>query len=165
MNERYNVIIVDDEYLAQKLLQDYVSKVESLQLVATCSNAFEAMEALKNNRVDLAGVKAGLQLRVRDVARDNNGSLKVHARAHGILGKFGAHGIDALVEVDLDALRAFAGPAVFFGYEFGRIDVHLLDPDAFPVYLALDVAVCAAAHAHADWAAGAVAREADYVEK
>ena len=29
MNERYNVIIVDDEYLAQKLLQDYVSKVES----------------------------------------------------------------------------------------------------------------------------------------
>ena len=53
MNEKYNVIIVDDEYLAQKLLQDYVSKVESLQLVATCSNAFEAMEALKNNKVDI----------------------------------------------------------------------------------------------------------------
>ena len=53
MNEKYNVLIVDDEYLAQKLLQDYVSKVESLQLVATCSNAFEAMEALKNNSVDI----------------------------------------------------------------------------------------------------------------
>lgn len=53
MNEKYNVIIVDDEYLAQKLLQDYVSKVEALQLVAICSNAFEAMEALKNNRVDI----------------------------------------------------------------------------------------------------------------
>ncbi len=53
MNEKYNVIIVDDEYLARKLLQDYVSKVESLQLVATCSNAFEAMEALNNNRVDI----------------------------------------------------------------------------------------------------------------
>ena len=53
MNEKYNVIIVDDEYLAQKLLQDYVSKVESLQLVATCSNAFEAMEALKNNHIDI----------------------------------------------------------------------------------------------------------------
>ena len=53
MNEKYNVIIVDDEYLAQKLLQDYVSKVETLQLVATCSNAFEAMEALKNNNVDI----------------------------------------------------------------------------------------------------------------
>ena len=53
MNEKYNVIIVDDEYLAQKLLQDYVSKVESLQLVATCSNAFEAMDVLNNHRVDI----------------------------------------------------------------------------------------------------------------
>ena len=53
MNEKYTVIIVDDEYLARKLLQDYVSKVESLQLVATCSNAFEAMEALTNNTVDI----------------------------------------------------------------------------------------------------------------
>ena len=53
MNEKYNVIIVDDEYLARKLLQDYVSKVESLQLVATCSNAFEAMEALEKNNVDI----------------------------------------------------------------------------------------------------------------
>jgi DNA-binding LytR/AlgR family response regulator len=53
MKEKYNVIIVDDEYLAQKLLQDYVSKVESLQVVATCSNAFEAMNALKNNQVDI----------------------------------------------------------------------------------------------------------------
>ena len=53
MKEKYNVIIVDDEYLAQKLLQDYVSKVDSLQIVATCSNAFEAMNALKNNQVDI----------------------------------------------------------------------------------------------------------------
>ena len=53
MNEKYNVIIVDDEYLARKLLQDYVSNVESLQLVATCSNAFEAMEALTNNTIDI----------------------------------------------------------------------------------------------------------------
>lgn len=53
MKEKYNVIVVDDEFLAQKLLQDYVSKVDSLQLVATCSNAFEAMEALKNNKVDI----------------------------------------------------------------------------------------------------------------
>lgn len=53
MKDKYNVIIVDDEYLAQKLLQDYVSKVENLQLVAICSNAFEAMEALKSNKVDI----------------------------------------------------------------------------------------------------------------
>ena len=53
MKEKYNVVIVDDEYLAQKLLQDYVSKVDTLQIVAVCSNAFEAMNALKNNQVDI----------------------------------------------------------------------------------------------------------------
>ncbi len=53
MKEKYNVIIVDDEFLAQKLLQDYVSKVDSLQLVATCSNAFEAMSALNAFEVDI----------------------------------------------------------------------------------------------------------------
>ena len=51
--DKYNVIIVDDEYLAQKLLQDYVSKVEPLQLVATCSNAIEAMNVLKDHQVDI----------------------------------------------------------------------------------------------------------------
>lgn len=53
MNEKYNVVVVDDEFLARKLLQDYVSKVESLNLVALCSNAIEAMNALKNNKVDI----------------------------------------------------------------------------------------------------------------
>jgi DNA-binding LytR/AlgR family response regulator len=53
MKEKYNVVIVDDEFLAQKLLQDYVSKVDTLQIVAVCSNAFEAMNALKNHQVDI----------------------------------------------------------------------------------------------------------------
>lgn len=53
MNEKLNVVIVDDEILARKLLQDYVSKVDSLNLVALCSNAIEAMNAMKNNRVDV----------------------------------------------------------------------------------------------------------------
>jgi DNA-binding LytR/AlgR family response regulator len=53
MKEKYNVVIVDDEFLAQKLLQDYVSKVDSLEIVAVCSNAFEAMNALKNYQVDI----------------------------------------------------------------------------------------------------------------
>ena len=53
MNDKYNVVVVDDEFLARKLLQDYVSKVESLNLVASCSNAIEAMNAMKTNRVDI----------------------------------------------------------------------------------------------------------------
>lgn len=52
-SEKYQVVIVDDEYLARKLLQDYVSKVDSLQLVATCSSGVEAMNVLKENKVDI----------------------------------------------------------------------------------------------------------------
>lgn len=48
-----NVIIVDDEPLAQDVLETYVEKVPDLNLVAKCSNAFEANEALKEHDIDL----------------------------------------------------------------------------------------------------------------
>lgn len=48
-----NVIIVDDEPLAQDVLETYVEKVPDLKLVAKCSNAFEANEAIKQHEVDL----------------------------------------------------------------------------------------------------------------
>lgn len=48
-----NVIIVDDEPLAQDVLETYVEKVPELKLVKKCNNAFEANEALKNNQIDL----------------------------------------------------------------------------------------------------------------
>ena len=51
--KKYNVVIVDDEFLARKLLQDYVSKINLLQLVGSCANAVEAIETLKNNKVDI----------------------------------------------------------------------------------------------------------------
>ena len=48
-----NVIIVDDEPLAQDVLETYIEKIPDLTLVAKCSNAFEANEALKEHDVDL----------------------------------------------------------------------------------------------------------------
>ncbi len=48
-----NVIIVDDEPLAQDVLETYIEKVPELHLVQKCGNAFEANEVLKNNQVDL----------------------------------------------------------------------------------------------------------------
>jgi DNA-binding LytR/AlgR family response regulator len=48
-----NVIIVDDEPLAQDVLETYVEKVPELKLVRKCNNAFEANEALKNYPIDL----------------------------------------------------------------------------------------------------------------
>ena len=40
-------IIIDDEPLALELLEDFVSKIPYLELVATCSNAFEATTILQ----------------------------------------------------------------------------------------------------------------------
>jgi len=46
-------IAVDDEPLALELLEDNISKVPFLQLVAKCSNAMEAMKVLQLQSVDL----------------------------------------------------------------------------------------------------------------
>jgi len=48
-----NVIIVDDEPLAQDVLETYTEKIPELNLVQKCSNALEANEALKEKEVDL----------------------------------------------------------------------------------------------------------------
>lgn len=48
-----NCIAIDDEPLALKLLQDNISKVPFLKLVAACNDAFEAMKALQENKIDL----------------------------------------------------------------------------------------------------------------
>jgi DNA-binding LytR/AlgR family response regulator len=47
------VIIVDDEPLAQDVLETYVEKVPDLHLVKKCSNALEANETLKTEEIDL----------------------------------------------------------------------------------------------------------------
>ncbi|WP_336514472.1 LytTR family DNA-binding domain-containing protein [Pollutibacter soli] len=46
-------IAVDDEPLALELLEDNISKVPYLELVASCNNVMEAMAVLEKNTVDL----------------------------------------------------------------------------------------------------------------
>ncbi|MCB0652628.1 MAG: response regulator transcription factor [Saprospiraceae bacterium] len=48
-----NVIIVDDEPLAQDVLETYIEKIPEFNLVKKCSNAFEANEVLQHQSVDL----------------------------------------------------------------------------------------------------------------
>ena len=50
---KYNVLIVDDEALARKLLSTYVEKDERLALVGMCATASEAFAAIRNNQVDI----------------------------------------------------------------------------------------------------------------
>jgi DNA-binding LytR/AlgR family response regulator len=46
-------IAIDDESLALDLVEDNIAKVPFLKMDARCRNAFEAIEYLQNNRVDL----------------------------------------------------------------------------------------------------------------
>src|ERR1700760_1070881 len=48
-----NCIAIDDEPLALELLEDNISKIPFLKLVATCSNPIEAMNVLQHQQVDL----------------------------------------------------------------------------------------------------------------
>ena len=50
---RLKCVIVDDEPLAQDILESYVLKIDYLELVAKCSNALEAIQVLQNEKVDL----------------------------------------------------------------------------------------------------------------
>ena len=52
-NNMINVIIVDDEPLAQDILETYIEKMPNLNLVQKCSNALQANEALQTNDIDL----------------------------------------------------------------------------------------------------------------
>ena len=46
-------IVVDDEFLARTLLDDYISKMPQLELKAKCSGVPQAMEVLQNESIDL----------------------------------------------------------------------------------------------------------------
>ena len=46
-------IVVDDEPLAQRVLEKYISSLSSLELLKKCNNALDAMAFLHQNKVDL----------------------------------------------------------------------------------------------------------------
>ncbi|WP_339901811.1 LytTR family DNA-binding domain-containing protein [uncultured Cyclobacterium sp.] len=48
-----NCIAIDDEPLALELLKKYIDKIAFLNLVATCDNAFDAMEQMQHQQIDL----------------------------------------------------------------------------------------------------------------
>lgn len=50
---KHTCIIVDDEPLAQDVLENYVNKFEGLDLVGKCSNAYEAMEMLRTSKAQI----------------------------------------------------------------------------------------------------------------
>ncbi|MCX6233589.1 MAG: LytTR family DNA-binding domain-containing protein [Bacteroidetes bacterium] len=53
MSRQLSCIIVDDEPLSREVLEKYVSGTPQLLLSGSCSDAFEAMELIRDGRIDL----------------------------------------------------------------------------------------------------------------
>jgi DNA-binding LytR/AlgR family response regulator len=51
--EKMNCMVVDDEKMGRSLLEENVGQLPFLNLVASCKNAFEAMEQLQAHSIDL----------------------------------------------------------------------------------------------------------------
>lgn len=50
---KFNCLIVDDEPIAQEILEKYISQIDVLNLVGKCGNAFEALNALHKEPIDI----------------------------------------------------------------------------------------------------------------
>jgi DNA-binding LytR/AlgR family response regulator len=50
---KYKCLIVDDEPIAQEILEKYVNQNDTLQLVGKCNNAFEALNTLHQEHIDI----------------------------------------------------------------------------------------------------------------
>ncbi|MEO6837348.1 MAG: response regulator, partial [Ginsengibacter sp.] len=46
-------IIIDDEPIAREILENFAKQINFLEVIAVCEDAFEALEILENNRIDL----------------------------------------------------------------------------------------------------------------
>jgi DNA-binding LytR/AlgR family response regulator len=51
--KKLNCLIVDDEPIAQQILEDHIGKIDALQLIDKCSNAFEALNVLHREQIDV----------------------------------------------------------------------------------------------------------------
>jgi len=50
---KLNCLIVDDEPIAQQILEKYIEQIDALHLVAKCNDAFEALNVLHQNNIDV----------------------------------------------------------------------------------------------------------------
>ena len=99
-------MIVEDELLAQQVIQSHLKKINQFELVAICSNANEAVEVLKSQEVDLIFLDIQLP------------------------GVTGMHFLRTLVNPPLVVLTTAYSEYALESYEFNVID-YLLKPISF----------------------------------
>lgn len=112
-----NVIIVDDEPLAQDVLETYIEKFPNLNLIAKCDNAIAANQVLKEQSVDLMFLDIQMpQLTGTDFLRSLNQPPKViftTAYSNYALEGFELNAVDYLLKpISLDRFVKAVNKAV-----------------------------------------------------
>lgn len=51
--EKIRCLIADDEPIARQIIENYIKDIPYLELVSTCKNAFEVMEVLQKEKIEL----------------------------------------------------------------------------------------------------------------
>ena len=50
---KYSIIIVDDEHLARKLLQDFIRQIPELEILGIFTNGGDALSFLEEHQIDI----------------------------------------------------------------------------------------------------------------
>jgi len=53
MSQKIKCLIIDDEPLAQRIIEKYSEDIPTIEILCKCNNAFEAMQALNEKDIDL----------------------------------------------------------------------------------------------------------------
>jgi DNA-binding LytR/AlgR family response regulator len=116
-NEKFTVLIVDDEILARRLLNEYVAELDYLELAGSCASAVEALTVIQKQQIDIL---------LTDIQMPNVSGIDL---------------VSGLVTVPAIIFTTAYSEYAIESYELWAVD-YLLKPIAFPRFLrAIDKAV------------------------
>lgn len=78
MTTKTRCIIVDDEPVAREILQNHLSKIETIEVVADCKSAIEAFNVISNEIIDLIFLDINMpQISGLSFAKSINNNIKI----------------------------------------------------------------------------------------
>src|SRR4029077_5648675 len=110
LNMKMRIAIVDDEELARKLLREYLSECDDVEIVAECANGFEAVKAVTDVKPDLLLLDIQMPrldgFEVLELVGGEVGVIFVTAYDKYALRAFEVHAVDYLLKpFSADRLR------------------------------------------------------------
>ncbi|WP_109097554.1 LytTR family DNA-binding domain-containing protein [Aquimarina sp. AU58] len=102
MSSKISCIIVDDEPTAREIISSHLSKIDRIEVIATCSNALEAFNCINTQKVDLIFLDINMpEISGISFAKSINKDIKIifttAYREYAIDG-FDLHAVDYLLK-------------------------------------------------------------------